>query len=80
MIELHAGYLTLGLVPALGGSVARFRSGTTDLMRPLSPEARRRGDVLGVAMFPMTSYANRIAGNMFAFGSQIWRYQASRNA
>jgi aldose 1-epimerase len=62
MIELWAENLTSGLEPAIGGSVAYFRRGTPDLMRPLSPEAQRQGDVLGAAMFPMVPYANRIAG------------------
>jgi aldose 1-epimerase len=74
MVELSAGDLTLGLEAALGGSVAYFRLRTIDLMRALSPEARRRGDVLGVAMFPMLPYANRIAGNEFVFGGRVWRF------
>jgi aldose 1-epimerase len=78
VIEFAAGRLTLGLVPAIGGSVAYFRSGTIDLMRPLSAEARRRGDVFGVAMFPMVPYANRIADNAFSFGGRL-RHVAANN-
>lgn len=77
MIELCAGDLTLGLVPAMGGSVAYFRSGTLDLMRPLSTESHRRGDVFGVAMFPMVPYANRIANNEFTFDGRLWRFTAN---
>lgn len=77
MIELSAGDLTLGLVPAIGGSVAFFRKGGIDLMRPLSEANHRAANVLGVAMFPMLPYANRIANNAFTFGGRTWRFAAN---
>jgi aldose 1-epimerase len=67
LIELRASELALGLVPEIGGSVAYFRSKDRDLLRPLSDDARRSGNVLGVAMFPMVPFANRIADNQFTF-------------
>ena len=73
MIELRAGALSLGIVPDIGGSVAFFRVGRTDVMRPLSGTDRGSGDVLGTAMFPMVPYANRIAGNQFSFGGAEWQ-------
>jgi len=76
-MELRAGELSLGLAPEIGGSVTYFRAGNVNLMRPLSAAARAQGDVLGVAMFPMTPYANRIAGNAFRFGGRIWRFEAN---
>ena len=79
MIELRAGILSLGLVPEMGGSVAHFRVGRTDLMRPLSDDDRVRGDVLGTAMFPMVPYANRIAGNQFSFDGTVWHVQANNS-
>lgn len=39
LIELGAGRLTAGLVPQIGGSLAYFRWGPVNLMRPLSAEA-----------------------------------------
>src|ERR1700749_4675283 len=75
--ELAAGELSLGLVPQIGGSVAYFRSRGVDLMRPLSSANLASGNVLGVAMFPMTPYANRIAGNEFDFGGRTWRFEAN---
>src|SRR5690348_6236168 len=72
-IALEAGALSAGLVPEIGGSLAWFRIGDTDVMRPLTAERQRAGDVLGVAMFPMVPYANRIADNAFAFGGRTWR-------
>lgn len=77
MIELTAGELSLGLVPEIGGSLAFFRRGGIDLMRPLSGQDRAAGSVLGVAMFPMVPYANRIAGNAFEFGGTTWRFAAN---
>ena len=77
VIELTAGDLSLGLVPESGGSVAWFRHGGVELMRPLSDADRAAGNVLGVAMFPMVPYANRIAGNAFDFGDRTWRFAAN---
>jgi aldose 1-epimerase len=77
LIELAAGDLSLGLVPGIGGSLAYFRRRGIDLMRPLSAADRAAGNVLGVAMFPMLPYANRIAGNAFDFGGRTWRFSAN---
>ena len=70
LLRLAAGALTADLVPAIGGSLAAFRVGDTDVMRPLSAADLAAGNVLGVAMFPMIPYANRIAGNTFDFGGR----------
>src|SRR5262249_13503489 len=75
LITLDAGDLAIGLVPAIGGSLAHFRKGGIDLMRPLSPADLAANNVLGVAMFPMVPYANRIAGNAFDFGGRTWAFQ-----
>jgi aldose 1-epimerase len=75
VIELSAGELSIGLVPEVGGSLAYFRKGGVDLMRPLSAADRAAKNVLGVAMFPMVPYANRIAGNEFDFGGRTWRFE-----
>ena len=72
MIELTAGDLTLVLAPKIGGSIAAFRSRGVDILRPLSAEAAERGDVLGVASFPMIPYANRIDGNRFTFDGVVY--------
>jgi aldose 1-epimerase len=75
MIELAAGDLTLTLAPKIGGSIAAFRKGGIDIMRPLSPERAAKGDVLGVASFPMLPYANRIDGNAFTFDGVEYRFE-----
>ena len=67
MIELTDGKLSLGLVPEIGGSIAFFRLGGIDVMRPLSEADAAAGNVLGTASFPMIPYANRIDGNAFTF-------------
>jgi aldose 1-epimerase len=77
LIELSAGDLALGLVPAIGGSVAYFRYRAVDLMRPLSGSNLTAANVLGAAMFPMVPYANRIVGNAFDFGGRTWQFEAN---
>lgn len=76
-VLLVAGPLEVDLVPAIGGSVAAFRHRGTDIFRPLSAADREAGNVLGVGMFPMVPYANRIAGNAFEFRGRRYRVQAN---
>lgn len=77
MIERSEGPLSIGLAPEIGGSLAWLRFAGIDLMRPLSPADHQAGNVLGVAMFPMVPYANRIAGNGFDFGGRHWQFAAN---
>ena len=77
LVELRAGALALDLAPGIGGSVASFRLDGIDLMRPLSGADRAGGNVLGVAMFPMVPYANRITGNAFTFGGKTYTFSAN---
>ncbi|MBZ9738217.1 MULTISPECIES: aldose 1-epimerase [unclassified Mesorhizobium] len=72
-LTLKAGALEVGLVPDIGGSVSSLRWRGVDVMRRLSEDDRKAGNVLGVAMFPMTPYANRIAGNVFGFAGKRWQ-------
>jgi aldose 1-epimerase len=75
MIELRSRDLTLGLAPEIGGSVAYFRKGGTDVMRPLSAADRDRSEVLGAAIFPMIPYANRIADSQFTFEERTCTFE-----
>jgi aldose 1-epimerase len=77
MGEIRSGRLSLGLAPEIGGSVAFFRRDGVDLMRPLSDADRAARRVVGAAMFPMAPYANRIAGNAFAFEDRTYRFAAN---
>ncbi|QND67420.1 aldose 1-epimerase [Mesorhizobium loti] len=72
-LTLKAGALEVGVVPQIGGSVSALRWRGIDLMRRLSDRDRAAGNVLGVAMFPMTPYANRITRNAFDFASKRWQ-------
>ena len=64
----------MGLVPEIGGSVAYFRKGCADVMRSLSHEDHAARNVLGVAMFPMVPYADRIARNRFSFEGRTYSF------
>lgn len=75
LVTLKDGALEVGLAPHIGGSVSALRWRGIDLMRRLSNGDLDAGNVLGVAMFPMTPYANRIAGNAFDFGGRCFRVQ-----
>ncbi|HQZ13613.1 MAG TPA: aldose 1-epimerase [Devosia sp.] len=77
VLQLGAGEVSVGLVPGIGGSVGHFRHRGVNLMRPLSEADRAAGNVLGVAMFPMTPYANRIANNAFTFDGRTYRVEAN---
>ena len=76
-IALACDRLRLELVPGIGGSVANFRLDDIDLFRPLSDADRSAGNVLGVAMFPMLPYANRIAANNFQFAGKPYVFHAN---
>jgi len=80
MIELAAGDLTVTLAPEIGGSIATFRKNGVDVMRALTPERAAKGDVLGVASFPMLPYANRIDGNQFTFDGVTYCFDANNGA
>lgn len=80
LITIDAGDLSLGLAPTIGGSIAFLRWRGIDVMRPLTPEAAARRDVLAVASFPMTPYANRIDGNRFAFAGKQYRVAPNNGA
>ncbi|GLQ81136.1 epimerase [Mesorhizobium huakuii] len=71
LLSIGSGALEVALVPRIGGSVSSLRWRGIDLR--LSEDDRRAGNVLGVAMFPMTPYANRIAGNAFDFAARRWQ-------
>lgn len=64
MIELRRGDWRLGLRPEIGGAIASLSRGGVDILRPM-PEASTQ--VLDAACFPLTPYANRIAGGSFVF-------------
>lgn len=64
MIELRQGEWRLVLRPDVGGAVAALTRGGLDILRPM-PEGST--EILDAACFPLTPYANRIAGGTFTF-------------
>ncbi len=61
-MTLTAGDLTLDLAPEIGGSIARFRKGEQELMRPAPPGACDAGEM---ACFPLVPFSNRVRGGRF---------------
>ena len=76
-LSVGAGDLTLELAPAFGGSVAAFRHGNFDLMRPMVPPDGAAPDALHAAMFPMVPFVNCIRDNRFEIDGR--RYLVPRN-
>jgi aldose 1-epimerase len=64
VIRLAAGDWTAELRPGLGGAITALRKSGRNVLRP-TPEGA--GDPLETACFPLTPYANRIAGGVFDF-------------
>lgn len=65
MLTLRLNDLTLLVAPESGGAIAGWTRGATPLLRTPSPTALRRGDVHGMACFPLLPYANRIGQARF---------------
>ena len=64
MIALRRGGWRLVLRPEIGGAIASLDRDGVDILRRM-PDGST--DVLDAACFPLTPYANRIAGGAFAF-------------
>ena len=64
MIELRHGDWRLILRPEVGGAIGALTRDGVDILRRM-PEGST--DVLEAACFPLTPYANRIAGGVFTF-------------
>ena len=62
LLNLIAGELTLNIAPEIGGSIARFRHGDQDLLRPAPPGADDAG---AMASFPLVPFSNRVRGGQF---------------
>lgn len=70
LISLRAGDLALDLAPKVGGVVAGFRHGATDILRPMPAEAIARGLVRQSSCYPLVPYSNRIAHGRFNMDGQ----------
>jgi aldose 1-epimerase len=73
-ITLRRGPLGVALLPAVGGSLARFwleRAGAVvDLLRPAPDRAPGRHDPWAMACFPLVPWSNRIRHGRFRFGGR----------
>lgn len=72
MIELRNGEAQLGLLPALGGSVAFWRLHGRDILAPtIDPSlAAQRG--AAIAAYPLVPYSNRIGNARFSFDGETY--------
>ena len=61
-VTLRSGDLTLELVPEVGGSIAIFRCGNQELMRPATEDSSDAG---AMACFPLVPFSNRIRDGRF---------------
>jgi aldose 1-epimerase len=64
VIQLRQGAWALVLRPEIGGAVGALTRDGVDILRPMPESAK---DVLEASCFPLTPYANRIAGGSFVF-------------
>jgi aldose 1-epimerase len=69
---LHSdcGGAELWLAPAVGGSVAAYRVGDQDILRPASRSALARRDPRGLSAFPLFPFSGRIANGRFRVGDR----------
>jgi aldose 1-epimerase len=66
-LSLAAGDARVVLAPATGGAIAQFTFRGTDVLRPLSVEARAAGNARGYSCYPLVPYSNRIANANLVF-------------
>lgn len=67
VVELEAGGAKLGLMPDVGGSIAFWRCGEMDLLRPVSDPHLIAQHGRAVAGYPLVPFSNRVAGDHFRF-------------
>lgn len=68
IFPLRYGDYEADLVPQIGGGLAAFRWQGRDVMRAATHSAVAALDPLGLAMFPMVPWSNRVAHGRFSFG------------
>src|SRR5262245_7379574 len=74
-LSLRAGRLGVELAPQAGGSIARFRHGEVDLLRPMTAEAMASGRGNEAACYPLVPFSNRIANGRLVFDSQEYKLE-----
>ena len=76
-LSLRAGRLAVELAPQAGGSIARFRHGAADLLRPMAQEAMASGHGNEAACYPLVPFSNRIANGRLVFDGQEFKLEAN---
>src|SRR6185503_16826417 len=74
-LSLRAGRLAVELAPQAGGSIARFRHGDVDLLRPMTEEAMASGRGNDAACYPLVPFSNRIANGHLVFDGQEFKLE-----
>ncbi len=74
-LSLGAGHLVVELAPQAGGSIARFRHGDADLLRPMTTEAMASGRGNDAACYPLVPFSNRIANGRLVFDGQEFKLE-----
>lgn len=77
LVTIAAVRLRAEIVPEIGGCLASLSIDGIEVFRRLSEADRQAGNVIGAASFPMIPFANRIAGNAFAFEGRTYRFEAN---
>src|SRR5918998_1145521 len=83
VVSLSAHGFDLGLVPELGGSIARLNWQAPDgrslpLLRPSDAAALASRNPSRLACFPLVPFVNRIEGSRFSFAGRQYRLTANR--
>ncbi len=73
LLSLRAGRLAVELAPQAGGSIARFRHGETELLRPMTAEAMASGRGNEAACYPLVPFSNRIADGRLVFDGRVFK-------
>jgi aldose 1-epimerase len=71
-VAIACGGAEVVVAPHVGGAIAAFRWRGSDVLRPAEPGALGRGDVRGLACYPLVPYSNRIAGACLQWGGTTW--------
>jgi aldose 1-epimerase len=72
LLSLQVGRLAVELAPRAGGSIARFRAGDVDLLRPMALADRQSGRGNNAAAFPLVPFSNRIANGRLDFEGETF--------
>jgi aldose 1-epimerase len=74
-VSLRAGRLVVDIAPHAGGSIARFRHGDTDLLRPMPAAAMASGRGNEAACYPLVPFSNRIANGRLVFEGRVFKLE-----